>query len=102
MRKTLSKKRIKGKEYFYLSYRRGKKIVSEYLGSSSSSKFKKYLLSLVNQSSSFPLEKARVSNFKEGLPVCYFEDGSIVYEYKNGTKEYLDSLLEVLNVRKDG
>lgn len=100
MRKTLSKKKIKGKEYFYLSYRKGKKIISEYLGSTSSTKFKKYLLSLVDESSSFPLEKACVSNFKEGLPVCYFEDGLIVYEYKNGAKEYLDSSLEVLNVRK--
>lgn len=101
MRKTLSKKKIKGKEYFYLSYRKGKKIVSEYLGSSSSTKFKKYLLFLVNESSSFPFEKARISNFKEGLPICYFEEGSIVYEYKNGAKEYLGSSLEVLDVRKD-
>ena len=43
MKKTLTKKRINGHDYYYLSYRKGEKVVSQYLGSSSSTKYKKYL-----------------------------------------------------------
>lgn len=99
MKKTLSKKIIKGKEYFYLSFRKGKKVVSQYLGSSTSPKFKKYLLSLLNEGSSYQLKKAKTYFFKEGLPVVYVDEGYLVYEYKNGAKEYLNSSLEVVKVK---
>jgi hypothetical protein len=32
MKKTLSKKKIKGHEYYYLSFRKGGKLTSLYLG----------------------------------------------------------------------
>lgn len=99
MRKTLSKKIIKGKEYFYLSYRKKGKLVSEYLGSSSSTKFKKYLYSLLKEPISLGYEKAKIENFKNGFPVCYVEDGYLVYEYKNGSSEWMNGLFEILKVK---
>lgn len=99
MRKTLSKKIIKGKEYFYLSYRKKGKLVSEYLGSSSSTKFKKYLYSLLREPNSFGYEKAKIENFKNGFPVCFIEDGYLVYEYKNGSCEWMNAAFEVLKVK---
>ncbi len=98
MRKTLSKKIIKGHEYFYLSWRKDGKLVSKYLGTSSSTKFKKYLYSLVKESSEYPLEKARSECFKNGLPVCYIEDQYLVHEYACGAKEFMNSSFEVLEV----
>ena len=98
MRKTLSKKVIRGKEYFYLSYRKKGKLVSEYLGCSSSTKFKNYLYSLLREPNSSGYEKAKRENFKKGFPVCYIEDGHIVYEYKNGASEWMNAAFEVLKV----
>ena len=40
MKKTLTKKIIKGKEYFYLVYRKNGVLKSQYLGGASSAKYK--------------------------------------------------------------
>ncbi len=98
MRKTLSKKLIKGHEYFYLSWRKDGKLVSKYLGTASSTKFKKYLYSLVKEHSDYPLQKARAECFKNGLPVCYIDDNFLVYEYRNGARELMNSSFDVLEV----
>jgi len=98
MKKTLTKKVINGKEYFYLVYRKKNALKSEYLGDSSSVKYKKYLFSLIKESDSAGLEKARKKNHAAGVPVVYVEDGFLVDEYRNGTKEYLDSKLRVVKV----
>lgn len=100
MKKTLTRKLIKGHEYFYLVWKKKGRQQSEYLGKSSSTKFKKYLYSLTNQPLEDPLVKARSSFFRAGLPVCYVEDQYLVLEYKNGAKEYMNSAYEVKKVGK--
>lgn len=102
MKKTLTKKMINGHEYYYLSYRKGNKVVSQYLGNSSSTKYKKYLFSLTNKASRYGLEKVKQKNFKNGIPVAYVEDGYLVYEYRNGTQEFLNSKMQVVKVLKHG
>src|SRR5574344_1945755 len=98
MKKTLSKKMIKGHEYYYLSFRKGGKLTSTYLGKTSSLKFKKYLLSLTSESRLLPYQKARKENFKAGAPVVTVEEGYLIYAYKNGIKEYRDSKMKVVKV----
>jgi hypothetical protein len=98
VKKTLTKKYIKGQDYYYLAFRRGGKLISEYLGSITSIKYKKYLFSLTLNGGSFGVEKARRKNFASGVPVCYVEDGFLVYEYRNGVKEILNSKRKVLKV----
>lgn len=102
MKKTLTKKKINGHDYYYLSYRKGDKVVSQYLGTSSSTKYKKYLYALTNQASRYGLEKVKQYNFKNGIPVAYVEDGYLVYEYSNGTQEFLNSKMQVVKVLKRG
>lgn len=98
MRKTLVKKNIKGNDYYYLAFRQDGKLVSEYLGSIASIKYKKYLFSLTLKKGAFGIEKARRKNFAAGVPVCYVEDGYLVNEYRNGAKEILNSKMKVLKV----
>jgi hypothetical protein len=98
MKKTLSKKKIKGHEYYYLSFRKAGKLTSFYLGKTSSLKFKKYLLSLTSESRLDPFKKAQRENFKAGAPVITVEEGYLVYAYKNGIKEYRDSKMRVVKV----
>lgn len=98
MKKTLVRKLINGKEYFYLVYRKKGSFKSEYLGDSSSVKYKKYLFTLIKESGSYALEKARKKNHAAGVPVVYVEDGFLVDEYRNGVKEYLDNKLKVVKV----
>ncbi len=98
MKKTLTLKHIKGKDYYYLSYRHKGKLISEYLGSMTSTKYKKYLFYLASKSGFFGLGKARRKNFSSGVPVCYVEDGFLIYEYRNGVKEILNSRFKVLKV----
>lgn len=96
MRKTLTKKNIKGKDYYYLQYRKKGVLKSEYLGDINSKAYKKYLFKLVSESASYPLEKAKAKNHEAGVPAVYVENGYLVYEYRNGVKEYLDSNLQVV------
>lgn len=98
MKKTLTKKVINGKEYFYLVYRKKGSLKSEYLGDASSVKYKKYLFSLVKESGAYGLDKARKKNHAAGVPVVYVENGFLVDEYRNGVKEYLDAKLKVVKV----
>ena len=77
-------------------------MVSEYLGTSSSTKYKKYLYALTHKASKYGLEKVRQNNFKNGIPVAYVEDGYLIYEYSNGSKEFLNSKLQVVKVEKNG
>jgi hypothetical protein len=98
MKKTLSLKTIKGHPYYYLSFRKGGKLTSSYLGKSSSLKFKKYLLTLTAESGALPYLKARRENFRAGAPVITVEEGYLVYTYKNGIKEYRDSKMKVVKV----
>ena len=98
MRKTLTKKNIKGKDYYYLQYRKKGVLKSDYLGDVTSKGYKRYLFKLVSELASYPLEKARVKNFEAGVPVVYVEDGYIVYEYRNGVRELLNSKLEIVKV----
>lgn len=102
MKKTLSIKKIKGHEYYYLTYRKDGKLVSQYLGNSSSIKYKKYLYLLTSKASRFGLDQVRQKNFKNGIPVAYVEDGYLVYEYKNGAQEFLNSKMQVVKVMKHG
>jgi hypothetical protein len=98
MKKTLSLKTIKGHEYYYLSFRKGGKVLSTYLGKASSIKFKKYLLSLTAESGRRPYEKAMKQNFKAGAPTITVEEGYLVYAYRNGIREYRDSKMKVVKV----
>ena len=98
MKKTLTKKIIKGKEYFYLVYRKKGVLKSQYLGGASSAKYKKYLFKLTAESGSYGIEKARRKNFAAGAPLVYVENGFLVDEFKNGTKEYLNNKLQVVKV----
>ena len=98
MKKTLTKKIIKGKEYFYLVYRKNGVLKSQYLGGASSAKYKKYLFKLTAESGSYGIDKARHKNFSKGVPIVYVENGFLVDEYKNGTKEYLNNKLQVVKV----
>ena len=98
MKKTLTKKIIKGKEYFYLVYRKNAVLKSQYLGGASSAKYKKYLFKLTAESGSYGIDKARRKNFSKGVPLVYVENGFLVDEYKNGTKEYLNNKLQVVKV----
>jgi len=95
---TLTGKTINGHEYFYLCRKKRGKVVCRYLGKSSSAKFKKYLLSLTTAELEDPLQKARLSSFRKGLPVAYIEGGYLVLEYKNGAKEFLNSAYQVERV----
>lgn len=98
MKKTLSLKTIKGHDYYYLSFRRGGKLASMYLGKPSSTKFKKYLLSLTLENGTLPYQKAKRENFKAGAPVITVEEGYLVYTYRNGIREYRDSKMRVVKV----
>lgn len=98
MKKTLSKKTIQGREYFYLAYRVKGKLVSKYLGTIDSPKYKKYLLNLTKSGAGYGLRRARIDNWKAGTPIAYVEDAYLVLEYKNGVKEYLDSKENVKKV----
>lgn len=98
MKKTLTRKHIKGQDYYYLAWHRRGKLISEYLGSATSTKYRKYLFSLTLKGGSFGVDKTRKINFAAGVPVCYVEDGFLVYEYRNGVKEFLNSKLKVLKV----
>lgn len=102
MKKTLTRKKIKGHDYYYLTYRKEGKLITKYLGNSSSIKYKKYLYLLTSKASLYGLNKVRTKNFKNGVPVAYVEDGYLVYEYKNGAKEYLNSKMQVVRVVKHG
>lgn len=102
MKKTLTKKRINGHDYYYLSYRKGEKVVSQYLGSSSSTKYKKYLYLLTHKASKYGFEKVCQNNFKKGIPIAYVEDGYLVYEFKNGAKQYMNSKMQVVKVTRHG
>ncbi len=102
MKKTLTKKKINGCDYYYLCYRKDGKVVSQYLGTSSSAKYKKYLYSLTHKASKYGFEKVRQNNFKNGIPIAYVEDGYLIYEYKNGAKEFLNSKMQVVRVSKHG
>jgi len=98
MKKTLSLKTIKGHDYYYLSFRKGGKLTSSYLGKVSSLKFKKYLLSLTVDSGSLPYRKAQKENFKAGAPVVTVEGGYLVYTYRNGIREYRDGKMKIVKV----
>lgn len=98
MKKTLARKMIKGHPYYYLVYRKGGKLTSDYLGKLSSSKFKKYLLSLTASGSHFGLEKTKRENFACGVPVAYVEDGHFTLLYKSGVEEIYDGKMKVVKV----
>ncbi|MCQ2772321.1 MAG: hypothetical protein MJ238_03490 [Bacilli bacterium] len=98
MKKSLTKKTIQGREYFYLCYRTKGKLTTKYLGTVDSPKYKKYLLSLTKSGATYGLRRSRIDNWKAGVPIAYIEDSYIVLEYKNGVKEYLDSKENVKKV----
>jgi hypothetical protein len=98
MRKTLSRKKINGSDYYYLSYRIKGKLHTEYLGNGSSTKFRKYLFSLTEAQEYSGVRKAKATNFRIGAPICYAEDGFLILEYKNGAKEFFDQNLRRIKV----
>lgn len=98
MKKTLSLKTIKGHDYYYLSFRKGGKLTSTYLGKPSSVRFKKYLLYLTSGRGALPYQKAMRENFKAGAPVVTVEGGYLVYTYRNGIREYRDRKMKVVKV----
>ena len=77
-------------------------MVSQYLGASSSTKSEKYLYLLTHKASKYGFEKVRQSNFKKGIPIAYVEDGYLVYEFKNGAKQYMNSKMQVVKVTRHG
>lgn len=91
MKKTLSKKVIGGRDYYYLAYRVKGKLVNKYLGPIESTQYKKYLLKLTEAGATYGIDKAKRRNFAAGAPVAYVEGGFLVLEYRNGAKELLDS-----------
>ena len=98
MKKTLVKKTIKGRGYYYLVYRRGKRLVNVYLGRADSKKYKNYLVQLTQEGATFAFDKAKHKNFAKGCPIVYSEDGFLVYEYRSGAREFLNSKLQVMKV----
>ena len=100
MKKTLTRKKIKGRDYYYLTYRKGGKLHTTYLGSVSSTKYKKYLYLLTSKGSEYGIQKARQKNFACGVPIAYVEDGYLIYEYKNGAKEYLNGKMQTVKVAR--
>lgn len=98
MKKTLTKKNIKGKDYYYLQYRKKGILKSEYLGDISSKAYKKHLFKLTSQTGTYGLEKALSKNHEAGLPAVYVEDGYIVYEYKNGSREFFDGKMKLVKM----
>ena len=98
MKKTLTKKIIKGKNYYYLQYRKKGILKSDYLGDVSSKAYKRYLFKLTSQLGIYGLEKAKTKNHEAGLPAVYVEDGYIVYEYKNGSKEFFDGKMKLVKM----
>lgn len=96
MKKTLSKKIIRGHEYYYLSYKKKGVVHSDYLGKMDSLAFKKYLLSLTSVSSETGLRLAKAKNFKVGLPIAYVKDGYLIYQFRDGSLSYLNKSLQVL------
>lgn len=98
MKKSLTKKVINGRSYYYLAYRKGKKVHTDYLGPDNSPKYKKYLFKLTEEAGEASLIRARRKNHAAGVPIVYLEDGYLVYEYKNGAKEYLDHDFAVVKV----
>ena len=102
MKKTLSRKVIGGREYFYLMYRTKGKLVTKYLGTSNSPAYRKYLLKLIEEGGEESFEKCKRECFAAGVPVAYLENGELLLEYRNGTKEILDGKLSVKEVRRGG
>lgn len=100
MKKTLTRKKIKGHDYYYLTYRKGGKLHTTYLGSISSTKYKKYLYLLTSKGTEYGIKKARRKNFACGVPIAYIEDGYLVYEYKNGAKEFLNAKMQTVKVSR--
>lgn len=100
MKKTLSRKLIGGREYFYLMYREKGKLVTKYLGPSGSPKYRKYLLELIDEGGADAFADCRREAFAAGVPVAYKDGGRIVLEYRNGVKELLDAKLAVKKVVK--
>jgi hypothetical protein len=86
VKKTISHKRIKGRDYYYLNYRKNGIFMSEYLGKVDSPRFKRFLLKLISDQPSSAEKFARSQNFKAGVPIAYVEGGILTLEYKNGTK----------------
>ena len=64
--------------------------------------YKKYLYLLTHKASKYGFEKVRQSNFKKGIPIAYVEDGYLVYEFKNGAKQYMNSKMQVVKVTRHG
>ncbi len=98
MKKTLSKKLIGGREYFYLMYRDKGRLVSKYLGTASSNKYRRYLAGLFEEGKRLLLEEAARKAFSAGLPVAYQEKGKLILAYKSGVKEVLDERLRPVEV----
>jgi len=92
---------INGHEYCYLLYRKRGKLITEYLGSPSSLCYKKYLYSLTQTGNDYAFKKVRIANHKAGVPIAYIEDGFLVYEYRNGTKEFYDQKMKLLKVERN-
>lgn len=90
MKKTISRKIINNHVYFYLTYRVRGKLKTTYLGDSDSIKFRSFLMEMTKEGKKYLYEEARISLFKEGLPLIYEEDGYIVREYHNGVLEFLN------------
>ncbi len=102
MKKTLSRKVIGGREYFYLMYRVKGRLVTKYLGTSSSPAYRKYLLKLIEEGGNESFEKCKRDAFSAGVPAAYVENGELILEYRNGSKEVLDGKLNVKEVRRGG
>lgn len=102
MKKTLCRKMINGHQYCYLMYRKHGRLVTEYLGSASSPKYKKYLYELTKEGSDCAFLKCRRHNHSAGVPVAYVEDGYLIYEYRNGLKEFYDGKMNLVKVERDG
>ena len=67
---------IKGKEYFYLVYRKNGVLKSQYLGGASSSKYKKYLFKLTAESGSYGTmdTAAVIVNSRTFAPIRYLAE----------------------------
>ncbi len=90
MGKTLSRKVINGHDYYYLVWREGGRLRTEYLGGEDSPKFRSHLLGMAGEERDEMFQRARRECFDAGTSVAFAEGNSIVREYRNGHREKVE------------
>ena len=90
MGKTLSRKTINGHDYYYLVWREGGRLKTEYLGGEDSPKFRMHLLGMAGEERDELFRRARKEAFDAGASIAYAEGSAIIREYRNGHREKVE------------